>query len=80
MTLELIRNVLGWCAVVNLGLLVWWLLFVLLARDWTYRVHSKWFRLPRKRFDAIHYAGRGMFKMLIFFFNVVLYFALQIVG
>jgi hypothetical protein len=40
---------LGWCAVINLGLLVWWFLFVLLAHDWTYRVHSKWFRLTRKR-------------------------------
>ncbi len=80
MILELIRNVLGWCAVINLGLLVGWLLFVLLAHDWTYRVHSKWFRLTKKRFDAIHYAGMGMFKMLIFFFNLVPYFALRIVG
>ena len=41
MTLELIRNVLGWCAVINLGLLLWWFLFVALAHDWTYQVHSK---------------------------------------
>jgi hypothetical protein len=80
MTLELVRNVLGWCAVINLGLLIWWLLFVLLAHDWTYRIHSKWFQLTRERFDAFHYAGMGMFKMFIFFFNLVPYFALRIVG
>lgn len=80
MTLELIRNVLGWCAVINLGLLLWWFLFVALAHDWTYQVHSKWFRLTTKKFDTIHYAGMGIFKMLIFFFNLVPYFALRIVG
>lgn len=80
MTLELVRNILGWCAVINLGLLIWWLLFVLLAHGWTYRLHSKWFQLTRERFDAIHYAGMAMFKMLIFFFNLVPYFALRIVG
>lgn len=80
MTLELVRNMLGWCAVINLGLLVWWFLFVVLAHDWTYQVHTKWFQLTRERFDAMHYAGMAMFKMLIFFFNLVPYFALRIVG
>ncbi len=80
MTLELIRHVLGWCAVINLGLLLWWFLFVVLAHDWTYRVHSKWFRLTEEKFDTVHYSGMGIFKMLIFFFNLVPYFALRIVG
>ena len=80
MTTELIRHVLGWCAVINLGLLLWWFLFLVLAHDWTYRVHSKWFRLEEERFDAFHYAGMGLFKMFIFFFNVVPYFALRIVA
>ncbi len=80
MTLELMRDALGWCAVINLGLLLWWFLFILLAPDWTYRVHRRWFQLTRERFDAMHYAGMGMFKMLVFVFNLVPYFALRIVG
>ena len=80
MTLELFRNTLGWCAVINIALLLWWFLFVVVARNWTYRIHSKWFRLKKKKFDTIHYAGMGIFKMLIFFFNLVPYFALRIVG
>ena len=78
--LELARETLGWCATINIGLLLlWWLLFIL-AHDWTYRYHSKWFDLSKERFDAIHYAGMAIFKMAIWVFNLVPYFALRIVG
>ncbi|MFC1709887.1 DUF6868 family protein [Candidatus Omnitrophota bacterium] len=80
MTLETMRLVLGWCSVINIGLLLWWFLILMLAHDWVYRFHSKWFKLPVESFDAIHYAGIAFFKMAIFVFNVVPYFALGIVG
>ena len=41
MTTEIFREVLGWCAVINIGLLMGWLLLLLLARDWVYRMHSR---------------------------------------
>jgi hypothetical protein len=80
MTLEIVRAALGWCAIINFGLLIWWLLFLTLAHDWTYRIHSKWFNLSVEKFDAIHYAGMAFFKIGIFLFNVVPYLSLRIVG
>ena len=80
MTLEIVRDVLAWCSVINLGLLLWWILFFTLARDLTYRVHNKWFKLPAEQFDAMHYGGMGLFKLGIFLFNLVPYLALRIVG
>jgi hypothetical protein len=80
MTIELLRNILGWCAVMNLGLLLWWALFFMFAHDVVYRLHGKWFKLSAERFDAIHYAGMAFFKIAIFVFNIVPYFALRIVG
>ena len=80
MAFEIIRDVLAWCAVINIGLLLWWLLFFLLAHDWMYRFHGKWFKLSVERFDAIHYAGMAFFKICIFVFNIVPYLALRIVG
>ena len=80
MTLETIRDTLAWCAVINIGLLIWWLIFIILAHDWTYRMHNKWFKLSVETFDTIHYAGIAFFKLAIFLFNLVPYFALRIVG
>ena len=79
MTLETVRSALLWCFVINTGLLLWWVLLLTLAHDWVYRVHSKWFKLPVEKFDAIHYAGMMFFKLSIFVFNVVPYCALLIV-
>ena len=80
MTINTLREMLLWCFIINLGLLLWWFLFVTLAHDWVYRFHGKWFKLSIESFDAIHYGGMGVFKICIFVFNLVPYIALRIVG
>jgi len=80
MTLEQIRAMLAWCTVINLGVLLWWFLFIALAHDWTYRYHNKWFKLSVEAFDSMHYAGMGLFKIGIVLFNLAPYLALRIVG
>ena len=80
MTLELVRNTLLWCTVINFGLLIVWFVGFLVARDWIRRFHGKWFKLSEESFDVIQYAGMGIFKLLIFVFNLVPYIALLIVG
>jgi hypothetical protein len=80
MTLEVVRDMLAWCTVINLVLLAWWALFIMVAHDWTYKVHSKWVNIPIEKFDAIHYGGIAAFKLVIFVFNLVPYLALRIVG
>ena len=81
MTIETVRAFFAWCSVIDIGLLIWWYLFFILAHDWTYRYHTKWFKtLSVDTFDAMHYAGMGLFKIGILLFNLVPYFALRIVG
>lgn len=80
MTVELVTAVLGWCTLINFVLLVWWLLFVVFARDWTYRIHSRWFKMSEESFASIHYTLMGTFKMLVIVFNLVPYLALRIVA
>ena len=79
MTIETFRAILGWCALLNMGLLMWWCLFFWLAHDWMYRFHGKIFKLSVETFDAVHYAGMAMFKIGIFLLNLVPYLALWIV-
>jgi hypothetical protein len=80
MTIDLVRDALLWCFIINIGILLWWFLFFALAHDWVYQFHGKWFKLSVDKFDAIHYAGMAFFKICIFLFNIVPYFALSIVG
>ncbi len=80
MTIDLVRDTLLWCFIINMGILLWWFLFFALAHDWVYHFHGKWFKLSVDKFDAIHYGGMAFFKICIFLFNIVPYFALRIVG
>jgi len=80
MTFDTLSGVLGWCAVINMGVLLFWSLFLAVAHDWVYRKHSKRLKVPVETFDAIHYAGMTFFKIVIFVFNIIPYFALRIVG
>jgi hypothetical protein len=81
MTVDILRGVLGWCVIINMGLLLWSFLFLVFAHDWVYRMQSKWFpfKIPVETFNAILYAGMAFFKTVIFVFNIVPYFALLIV-
>ncbi len=80
MTLETLRDVFGWCSLMNLGILLFWAGFWIFAHDWVFRVHSKWFQLTPEQFESLHYGGIMGFKMAVFLFNIVPYFALRIVS
>lgn len=80
MSFELILKVLGWCAVLNLALLLYWFLMIALARNWVYRMHSRWSDISLEQFNATHYKGMVYFKIAIFFFNVMPYLAMRIVA
>jgi hypothetical protein len=64
MNIELTREFLLWCTIINFGILmVWWLFFVV-ARDWMHRFHGKW----------------AVFKIGIILFNLVPLVVLYIIG
>lgn len=80
MTMELVRDTLGWCALINIGFLLFWWIMFMLARDFIFRMHSKWFKMSEESFNKIHYVGMAIYKLMIFIFNLVPYLALRIVG
>jgi hypothetical protein len=80
MNIDVVRDLLFWCTVINYAVLLVWFLFFSLAHDSMYRLHARWFRLSAERFDALHYAGMAIYKIGILLFNLVPYVALIIVG
>ena len=79
MSIEIMREVLGWCAVINYGVLLLWFLFFTFAHDWMHRLHGRWFRLSVEQFDTIHYAAMAYHKIGIILLNLVPYVAILIV-
>ena len=79
MNIEITRDVLLWCTVINYGVLLLWFLVFIFAHDWMHRFHGRWFRLTVEQFDAIHYTGMAIYKIGIILFNLVPYLALLIV-
>ena len=80
MTVEILRKVLGLCALINMGVLIFWFLMVVCLHDLVYRAHTKLFKISEESFNAIHYTGILFFKIIIFFFNVIPYIVLLILA
>ncbi|HZS04247.1 MAG TPA: hypothetical protein VFD58_05375 [Blastocatellia bacterium] len=80
MSIEMARDVLFWCALMNFALLAMWSLLFVLLHERLYRLGSRWFRLPPEQFDAVNYAAIVLYEIGVFLFNLVPYVALRIVG
>lgn len=78
MSIEVVRDLLAWCTVINYVILLIWFFFMALANDWMFRIHTKWFKIKKEKFDEIHYLGMAIYKILILLFNLVPYLTLRI--
>ena len=79
MTIEALRTMLGWGFLLNMGLILWWFLFLVFAGDWVFRMHGNFIKISREQFNGIHYAGLAFFKVLVFVLYGVPYVVLWIV-
>ena len=80
MDIETLTTFFMWCTILNVGLLVLSSLICLCAGDWVYGMHSKWFSISRETFNVAIYSFLGLYKVLIFVFNLIPYIALLIIG
>ena len=69
-----------WCTIVNAGLLAISFLFLAFAADFVYKMHGKWFPMPRETFTVVLYAYLGLYKILILVFNLVPWLVLASIG
>ena len=76
-TKENLRTFLGWCTVVNVGILVWWYLALIFAHDFIFSAHTWWFEMSKDRFDEINYTIFICYKSVVTFFNVIPYLILR---
>ena len=80
MTLEQLQALLGWCTIINMGLLLGWFFMLAVFREQVYKLHSRWFSISQDDFSQLHYAAMAGFKLSIFVFNLSPYIALSIIN
>ena len=69
-----------WCTLLNVALLIFSSLLWIFASDFIYKVHGKWFAMPRETFNAVFYTFIGIYKLLVYMFNIVPWIALILIS
>ena len=80
MNIETLTEFFLWCTIINLGIYIVWVLFILLAPDFVYRIQTKWIPISRESFTIVMYSFMGAFKIVIIAFCLVPYLGLLIVS
>ena len=65
-----------WCLIINAGILLFWYITFLAARDAIYRIHSRWFKITEEKFSSIHYRLMAQYKIAIVLLNLAPWIAL----
>jgi hypothetical protein len=78
MTVEQVRGMLLWSAIINYGFLILWAGLYLLARGLLHRV-AHWWRMTPEQFDAFQFGGILLYKMCIWMFFIIPCISLYII-
>ncbi|MCT2532050.1 hypothetical protein N2488_02520 [SAR92 clade bacterium H231] len=78
-SIEQLTAFLGWCTLINIGLLLFSTLILALVKDFAINMHSKIFDLDPETLPAMYFDYLGRLKLLVIVFNLVPYLALRII-
>ncbi|NND65971.1 MAG: hypothetical protein HKN19_00160 [Halioglobus sp.] len=80
MSVAELTTFLGWCTVINFALLLIIAACISLMSDFMKGVHSSMYHVPESELDAIYFTYMANYKLLIFIFNLVPWFALKVMA
>lgn len=69
---------LGWCSVINIGVLLFSTIMLVLMKGPISSIHSKLFSVRQDDIVPVYFQYLGAYKIAIFIFNLVPYIALKI--
>lgn len=77
--IETTTALLGWCSLINIGLLAFFALTIVAGKRWLAELHASLFGLDPARLNTIYFNFLALYKILIIVFNLVPYLALRLV-
>ncbi len=79
-SIETIREFLGWCSVINIGMLLVSTIMLTIMRSWVIKIHASTTGVSEVELPRIYIEFLGNYKILIIILNVVPYIALRIMA
>jgi hypothetical protein len=76
-TIESLTTFFGWCSVINIGVLAFSTIAILVMQGPLSSIHSKMFGVNPSNLPSTYFQYLGSYKIAIFVFSVVPYFALR---
>jgi hypothetical protein len=77
-SIDIVREFLGWCTVINIGILLVATTFLVLARAPISKIHIKLFELSQADLSLSYFQFLGQYKLAIYVLNLVPYISLRI--
>lgn len=78
--MQMAEQFLFWCMVINIGLLTFIFFLVTLFKPLVLKIHSTLFGVPEDYVAKAMHVFLSVYKLLVFFFNVIPWIALRIIG
>ncbi len=79
-SIETIREFLGWCSVINIGMLFISTIMLTIMRSWVVKIHASTTGVSEAELPRIYIEFLGNYKILIIIFNVVPYLSLRLMA
>jgi len=80
MNIETLTAFLGWCTVINIGVLIFTTIILVILREPITNIHSKLFGLNPANLPHEYFHYLGNYKIAVLIFNVVPYIALKVIA
>ena len=79
-SIETLTTVLGWCTVLNLGMLAFTGILAMTMRDVMTRIHSRMYGVSEADLPRIYYQYMAQYKMATLVLNLAPYVALKMIA
>lgn len=77
-SIDIVREFIGWCTVINIGILLIATIFLVLTRVPILKIHAKLFELSQADLSLSYFQFLGQYKLAIYVLNLAPYIALRI--
>ena len=75
-----LTSLLGWCSVINTGLLIFSAVMLMLFKTFVINTHSRLMGVSAEDLPGYYFEYLGRFKLLVIVFNIVRWVSLKIMG